>query len=193
MSFLGNLAKSLTPGNRQPSPHHHQETSIIIVFSYLHRSLSLNKQNIMTNHLILNDPACHQIVVVILMLLMIEYHNSIQPRSYLHRIRLTSAHTSSWIKLSCIHCAKKSIVLTGWAAPCSIGKEEARTATAPQSWRQIGIFVVLHRQYFGNQVDLHDLWNYTQHMQLRDQRNVDLCMQQSWDASNGPRSISQSR
>ena len=50
----------------------------------------------MTNHSILDDPVRYQILVFIVILLMIEYHNSIRTRSYLHRNALTSAHTSSW-------------------------------------------------------------------------------------------------
>ena len=53
----------------------------------------------MTNHPILDDPVRYRTLVFIVILLMIEYHNSLRTRSYLHRSALTSAHTSSWKQL----------------------------------------------------------------------------------------------
>lgn len=53
----------------------------------------------MTQHPILDDPWRYRILVFLVMLLMIEYHNSIRTCCYLHRNALTSAHKSSWRQL----------------------------------------------------------------------------------------------
>ncbi len=49
--------------------------------------------------LAISDPPRYRLLVLILLVLLIELHNSIRNRSYLHRHALTYAHQSSWQQL----------------------------------------------------------------------------------------------